>query len=118
MKADNPRISVGAVLTLGTLALTMNYNLDLSGSLNPVDKFSVQAEFNLGDSGRSARAQEAEAVYLQGVEEFANGNYEKAIALWQQVLKLDPKYQPAADNIRTAQQTMALQEQTQTATPK
>lgn len=118
MKADNPRISVGAALTLGTLALTMNYNLDLSGSLNPVDKFSVQARFDLGDSGRSARAQEAEALYLQGVEEFANGNYEKALALWEEVLKLDPKYQPAADNIRTVKQTLALQDQTQTLTPK
>jgi len=118
MKADNPRISVGAALSLGTLALTMNYNLDLSGSLNPVDKFSVQARFDLGDSGRSARAQEADALYLQGVEEFANGNYEKALALWEEVLKLDPKYQPAADNIRTVKQTLALQDQTQTLTPK
>ena len=118
MKADNPRISVGAALTLGTLALDMNYNLDLSGSINPLDKFSVQAKFDLGDSGRGARAQEAESLYLQGVEEFANGNYEKALAFWQETLKLDPKYMPAADNIRTVQQTIALQEQTQTVKPK
>jgi hypothetical protein len=118
MKADNPRVSVGAALTIGTLALNMNYNLDLSGSLNPLDKFSVQAKFDLGDSGRAARAQEAEGLYLQGVEEFANGNYERALALWQEVLKLDPKYLPAADNIRTVQQTLALQEQTQTVKPK
>jgi tetratricopeptide (TPR) repeat protein len=96
----------------------MNYNLDLSGSLNPLDKFSVQAKFDLGDSGRSARAQEVDALYLQGVEEFANGNYERALALWREVLKLDPKYLPAVDDIRTVQQTMALQEQTQTAKPK
>lgn len=118
MKADNPRISVGAALTLGTLALNMNYNLDLSGSLNPVDKFSVQAKFDLGDSGRAARAQEAESLFLQGVEEFANGNYERALALWQETLKLDPKYVPAADYIRTVQQTIVLQEQTQTVKPK
>ncbi len=117
-EASDPSISVGAALSLGTLALTMNYNLDLSGSLNPVDKFSVQARFDLGDSGRLAREQEAESLYLQGVEEFANGNYDKAISLWQQVLKLDPKYQPAADDIRTVQNTMALQEQTETVTPK
>jgi hypothetical protein len=118
MKADNPRVSVGTALTLGTLALEMNYNLDLSGSLNPVDKFSVQARFDLGDSGRGARVQEAESLYLQGVEEFANGNFEKALALWQETLKLDPKYLPALDNIRTVQQTIALQEQTQTVKPK
>jgi tetratricopeptide (TPR) repeat protein len=118
MKADNPRISLGAALTIGTLALNMNYNLDLSGSVNPLDKFSVQAKFDLGDSGRAARAFEAEALYLQGVEEFANGNYERALALWQEVLRLDPKYLPAADNIRTVQQTISLQEQTQTVKPK
>jgi tetratricopeptide (TPR) repeat protein len=118
MEASNPTISLGAAITLGTLALTMNYNLDLSGSLSPLDKFSVQAKFELGDSGRLARFQQAEALYLQGVEEFANGNYDKAIALWEQVLKLDPKYQPAADDIRTVQRTMILQEQSETVTPK
>jgi len=98
--------------------LNINYNLDLSGSVNPLDKFSVQAKFDLGDSGRAARAHEAEALYLLGVEEFANGNYERALALWQEVLRLDPKYLPAADDIRTVQQTIALQEQTQTVKPK
>jgi hypothetical protein len=110
-KADNPRVSIGAALALGTFDLTLNYNLDLSGQLNPLDKFSVQAKFDLGDSGRAARQSEVEKVYLQGVEEFANGNYEKAIELWQQVLKMDPKYTPAADNIRTVKQTLALQDQ-------
>jgi hypothetical protein len=118
MKADNPRVSVGAALSLGTMAINMNYNLDLSGSLNPVDKFSVQAKFDLGDSGRSARAQEAEALYLQGVEEFANGNYARALSFWEETLKLDPKYLPAADNIRTVRQALALQEQIQTVKPK
>jgi hypothetical protein len=113
-KADNPRVSIGAALALGTFDLQLNYNLDLSASLNPLDKFSVQAKFDLGDSGRSARASEVEKVYLQGVEEFANGNYERAIELWQQTLKMDPKYTPAADNIRTVKRTLALQDQMST----
>jgi hypothetical protein len=115
---SNPKVSLGAALAVGTLSLTMNYNLDLSGSLNPLDKFSVQAKFDLGDSGRKAQAHQAEALYLQGVEEYANGNYAHAIELWQEVLRLDPKYTPAADNIRTVQQTMALQEQLQTVVTK
>ena len=80
MKADNPRVSVGAALALGTFDLDMNYNLDLSGSLNPLDKFSVQAKFDLGDDGRAARAQEVDSLYLQGVEAFAAGDYEKALS--------------------------------------
>jgi tetratricopeptide (TPR) repeat protein len=111
-------VSVGAALTLGTLALDMNYNLDLSGSLNPLDKFSVQAKFDLGDAGRSARAREADALYLQGIEEFANGNYEKALALWEEVLKVDPRYLPAVDNIRTVKRTIMVQEQSQSVIPK
>ncbi len=118
MKADNPRVSVGANLTLGTMALNMNYNLDLSGSLNPLDKFSVEAKFDLGDSGRAARAQKADALYLQGIEEFANGNYEKALDLWKEVLKVDPTYLPAVEDIRTVQRTILLEEQSQSAMPK
>ena len=117
-KADSPRISIGAALNLGSIALTMNYNLDMSASLNPLDQFSVQAKFYLGDSGRRSLVQEADSLYLQGVEEFANGNLAKAISLWEQVLQLDPKYLPAADNIRTAKQTMALQEQLQSVITK
>jgi hypothetical protein len=117
-KADNPRISIGTALALGVLDLTVNYNLDLSGQLNPLDKFSVQAKFNLGDSGRAARADQAAKLYLQGVEEFANGKYENAITLWQQVLQLDPGYLPAADNIRTVKQSLRLQEQMQNQSTK
>jgi hypothetical protein len=109
MKSDNPRISLGTTLSLGTMSLTVNYNLDLSGALNPVDKFSAQAKFDLGDFGRSARKGEAERLYLEGVEEFASGNYAKALALWKKVLEIDPKYLPAADNIRTVEQTLVLQ---------
>jgi len=111
---SDPRLSLGAELSLGTLNLSMNYNLDLSGSVNPLDKLSIEAGWNLGDSGRSANAKQAESLYLQGVEEYANGHYPEAIALWEQVLQIDPKYQPAADYIRTVKQTMALQDQLQT----
>jgi hypothetical protein len=111
MKADNPRVSVGTSLNLGTLSLDVNYNLDLSGQLNPVDKFSVQARFDLGDAGRGARQKQVESLYTEGLGEYANHNYRKAVDLWQEVLTLDPKYQPAADYILTAQKALALQDE-------
>ncbi len=117
LKADNPRLSLGTTIELGTLNFNVNYNLDLSGQLNPLDKFSIQAKLDLGDSGRAAREAQAENLYLQGVEEFANGNYEKAIELWKQVLVIDPKYTPAADNIRTVEKTLSLQDQIQDRSP-
>jgi len=110
MEADNPRISVGTSVNLGTVDLDINYNLDLSGELNPVDKFSVQARFDLGDSGRAARQKQIDSLYSQGLVEYANHNYQKAIDLWQQVLALDPGYKPAADYIATAKKTLLLQQ--------
>jgi Uncharacterised protein family (UPF0164) len=118
MKADNPRVSVGAALALGTLALDMNYNLDLSGSMNPLDKFSVQAKFNLGDDGRAARAQQTGSLYTEGLDAYAGGDFEKAIALWQEVLKADPSYRPAIDAIRIAQQNIDAQKQSDEFMPK
>ncbi|HVP19645.1 MAG TPA: UPF0164 family protein [Spirochaetia bacterium] len=117
MKADNPRLSLGTMLELGTLNFDVNYNLDLSGQLNPLDKFSVEARLDLGDSGRGEREAHAEQLYLQGVDEFAGGNYAKAIELWKQVLVVDPKYQPAADSIRTVEKSLSLQNQLQQLSP-
>jgi tetratricopeptide (TPR) repeat protein len=107
----NPRVSVGAALAVGTLDLTMNYNLDLSGTASPLDKFSVEARFVLGDSGRGDAAKKAEELYLQGIEEYAAGNYAGAIDLWQQVLALDPKYSPAEHYLSVARDSLALQQQ-------
>ena len=91
----------------------MNYNLDLSGSLNPVDKFSVQAKFDLGDSGPSGPGPGGGGhCTCRASRSSQTATTTKALALWEEVLKLDPKYQPAADDIRTVQHTMALQEQT------
>jgi tetratricopeptide (TPR) repeat protein len=113
LKPSDPRISIGADATFSTMSLVMNYNLALSNTSELLDRFSVQASFNLGDSGRGAAAKEAESLYLQGVEEYANGNYAKAIELWKKVLEIDPKYTPAADFIKTVQQNLDLQQQLQ-----
>jgi hypothetical protein len=109
VSTSNPKVSVGAALDAGNLALTMNYNLDLSGSLNPVDKFSAEAKFLLGDSGRGALERKAEQLYLEGVSAYAAGDLAGAIQLWKQVLSIDPKYLPAARAIRVAEDTLALQ---------
>jgi len=117
MEADNPRLSLGTLISLGTLNFDVNYNLDLSGQLDPLDKFSVQAKLDLGDFGRSEKEAQAEQFYLQGVDEFANGDYTKAIELWKEALLVDPKYQPAADSIRTVERTLSLQNQLQQLSP-
>jgi tetratricopeptide (TPR) repeat protein len=109
IKASNPRLSLGATIDVDLVSFVVNYNLDLSGRLDPVDKFSIQAQLNLGDGGRKALEDRVEKLYLAGVEEYAAGDYAKAIEYWRQVLAMDPKYIPARESIDTAQQTIDLQ---------
>ncbi|GAG86404.1 unnamed protein product, partial [marine sediment metagenome] len=45
-KGDNPRVSIGSTIDLEKISFIVNYNLDLSGRLNPLDKFSIEAKLN------------------------------------------------------------------------
>jgi hypothetical protein len=49
LKGDNPRLALGTRLGLGPLDLTVNYNLDLMGGVNPLENYSVAATMALGD---------------------------------------------------------------------
>jgi hypothetical protein len=109
LKADNPRVSVGAAVDLRRVSFILNYNLDLSGRLNPLDKFSIEAKLNLGDRGRLAKRNQVDELYLNGLEAYAQGNLERAIELWEQALAADPGFQPARESITTARKALELQ---------
>jgi tetratricopeptide (TPR) repeat protein len=109
LKGDNPRVSVGSTIDLEKISFVLNYNLDLSGRLNPLDKFSVEAKLNLGDRGRLALSRQVDELYLTGLEAYARGDLEEALRLWRQALELDPSFAPARDNIEVVSRTLALQ---------
>jgi hypothetical protein len=109
-KADNPRISLGSSVDLENVSFVVNYNLDLSGQINPLDKFSIEAKLNLGDRGRLAQRDRIDDLYLSGLEAYARGDTPEAIRFWQQVLELDPTFTPARENIATAVATQNLQQ--------
>ncbi len=109
-KGDNPRMSLGTTVDLKNVSLVINYNIDLSGQLNPLDKFSIEAKLNLGDMGRLSQRNKIDNLYYTGLEEYANGNIEEAIKYWEEVLKLDPTYLPAKDNIKIAKKALELQQ--------
>jgi tetratricopeptide (TPR) repeat protein len=109
LKPSNPHLSLGTSIDLGYVNFVANYNLDMSGTINPEDKFSLQAQFDLGDFGRGATEAEVDRLYLAGVEEYAKGNLEQAIEYWKKVLEMDPKYTPARDNILTTRRSLDLQ---------
>ena len=110
-KGENPKVSIGSSVDLEKVSFVLNYNLDLSGRVDPLDKFSIQAKLNLGDRGRLAAQNRIDELYLNGLEAFAQGDLEKAIDFWEQVLEIDPSYTPARANIETA--LKALKQQTE-----
>jgi hypothetical protein len=48
LRGDNPLFTLGASLGLGTMVLVVNYSLDLMGSVNPLENYSVSATVPLG----------------------------------------------------------------------
>jgi tetratricopeptide (TPR) repeat protein len=101
--------SIGSSVDLKKVSFVLNYNLDLSGRIDPLDKFSLQAKLNLGDRGRLAEQTRIDELYLNGLEAYAEGDLEEAIDFWEHVLEIDPSYTPARANIETAQKALEQQ---------
>jgi tetratricopeptide (TPR) repeat protein len=108
----NPRISLGSTIDLKRISFVINYILDLSTNVrNPADSFSIEAKLNLGDRGRAALQTRIDELYVAGLEAFAKGNLERAVEYWEQVLELDPDFQPARANLEIARTSLELRRQ-------
>jgi opacity protein-like surface antigen len=110
VKGGNPRISVGSSFTIESIRLNVNYTLDLTTQLTPLNRISIQAAFSLGDLGRAELAKKVDNLYLSGLEAEARGDIDAAIADWTEALKLDPTFDPARESLKTAQGTVELQQ--------
>lgn len=109
----DPRITLGSLIALKKIAFDVNYTLDMTTQLGTLNHFSIEAELNLGDDGRAALEREVTAYYVEGLDAYAKGSLEKAIAYWQEALRLDPTFQPAQQYLSTVQKTIELEVQMQ-----
>ena len=96
-RGANPRFTLGGSVDLKNVSFVANYTLDLSTQFEAFDRFSIEAKINLGDEGRLALRNRVDEYYLIGVEEFADGNLDKAIAAFERAIELDPGFVPAID---------------------
>ncbi len=113
LKSSNPMISLGATIDLTTISFMINYNLDLSSTMDPLDKFSLSAKFNLGDMGRGSMLDTVEKLFLAGIDFYANDKLDEAIATWEKVLELDPEHTPARRYLKIARDTISLKKDIQ-----
>jgi len=109
LKGANPRFSLGTELNVNDLQFNINYTLDLTTQAALLNRVSLAAKLNLGDSGREARRILIEKMYLEGLQLYAQGNLENAIALWRRTLELDKRFDPAIEGIETAELTLEIQ---------
>lgn len=108
VKGANPRISLGAEFEVLKIRMNANYTLDLSTSLNPINRFSISAKVLLGDGGRAKLSAEIDELYNLGVYAFSQGDYNTAIMYWNQVLELDKRFDPAILGIKSANRMLEM----------
>jgi tetratricopeptide (TPR) repeat protein len=59
---------------------------------------------------RSSVSQDPYTLYLAGIKAYTDEDYELAISYWEQVLRLDPKFERARENLKRARSKLALLE--------
>jgi len=108
LKGANPRISFGAEFELNKIRINANYTLDLTSSMNPLNRISISAKIMMSDKGRAELAKRIDELYNQGVYYFSQGEYQAAIEMWEQVLELDKRFDPAILGIRSANRMLEM----------
>ena len=112
-QGGDPRISVGSKINIDKFSVVLDYTLDLTTQITQADRFSIEASLNLGDRGRAALQRKVSNYYIAGLDAYAKGQLQDAIAYWQAALKLDPNFQPAQEYLTTAQRALNLLNQMQ-----
>jgi hypothetical protein len=110
IKGGNPRISIGSSFDIELARIIVNYTLDLTTQLAPLNRISIQAVFSLGDLGRADLAKRVDSLYLSGLEAYTKGSVDEAISLWNEALALDPYFDPARESRDAAEASMQLKQ--------
>jgi hypothetical protein len=109
-KATNMRVSIGSAVSVMGIDIDINYTLDLLTQLQPLNRVSLGARFNLGDGGRAEKAKHVDDLYLRGLEEYANGNLDEALILWEEALRLDKTFDPAREGLEAIRDARVLEQ--------
>jgi opacity protein-like surface antigen len=110
IKGGNPRLSIGSTFDIELARVTVNYTLDLTTQFTPLNRISIQAAFSLGDLGRGDLAKKVDSLYLGGLDAYARGDIDAAIAMWDEALMIDPTFDPARETRDSALASKGLKQ--------
>ena len=103
LKGAHPRISSGLEFEFSKIIFNFNYTLDLTSSINPLNKFSLSVRLPFGDNGRAEKTKQIDELYSMGLEYYSQQKWDEAIAVWKKILELDKRFDPAIIGITSAQ---------------
>ncbi len=107
-------VALGSTINLEKVVYNINYTYDpTTSSTDILNRFSITAKLKLGDEGRYEKQQRVDELYIAGLEAYASGDLEKAIAYWQAALDLDNSFTPAEEFLASASRSVNLLEQMQ-----
>lgn len=103
IKGGNPRFSAGFEFEVAKVRFNFNYTLDFTSSFSPLNKLSLSLKLKLGDKGRGIIDKQVDEYYQQGLIYYAEADYQAAIDVWKEALKLNKRFDPAKLGIQSAQ---------------
>ena len=109
-KAGNVRITLGSAINLEKISLDINYSMDLTTQIQPLNRVSVGVRFDLGDQGRKAKAAKVDELYLEGLKAYSSSDMNTARDCWEEALELDPRFSPAKEGLAIIYKTQQTEE--------
>jgi len=102
--AENPMFAVG----LGYRRKDVNVNVSYTPSLAFRNMMSVSIEFTFGDTKEDQRVREIEALLVNALESFNDGNFKQALGYIEKVFELDSKNRRAKQLKKTTMKELEL----------
>lgn len=112
-KAGSVRVALGSAIHLDRVSLDVNYTLDLLTQFQPLNRVSVGIRLDLGDQGRKAKSEKVDELYIAGLDAYSRSDLKTAKALWEEAIRLDPKFDPAREGIGVIDKTIGVEERIQ-----
>lgn len=98
---DSYTMGIGGHFALAGKIIKLDAAFAPASGLGNTFNFSLSMNYpgKISDGSRK----DAQILYYKGIYFFTSGEYDKAIALWKEALKLDPKFKKAIDKIKEAE---------------